>query len=114
MKIIVTGGRNYNDSEKMNEILNKYKDINKIITGGASGADNLAKLYAKEYNIDYEEYIAKWDEYGKSAGPIRNYQMCSSNTDAVVLVFPGGKGTNHCHRIANKLKMKVEVIDADS
>ena len=114
MKIIVTGGRNYTDFNKMKTVLDKFENIEKIITGGASGADNLAKIYAKENNITYEEYVAKWDEYGKAAGPIRNYQMCSSNTDATVIVFPGGNGTKHCEKIANKFGMDVEVIDADS
>jgi hypothetical protein len=42
-----------------------------------------------------EEYKAKWDKYGKSAGPIRNKKMLDEGKPDLVFAFPGGPGTNN-------------------
>lgn len=60
--------------EKLNQILSNYTGF-VIISGGARGADTLARVYAFERDIPFEEYPAKWDVYGKSAGYRRNAEM---------------------------------------
>ena len=47
MEVIVTGGRYYDNRAKVYEELDKLKPT-KIIQGGASGADFIAKSYAIE------------------------------------------------------------------
>lgn len=45
-----------------------------IVSGGANGADRLAKEYvtSRQHGITYKEFPANWDLYGKSAGFKRN------------------------------------------
>lgn len=109
-KILVCGGRNYKDQDKVNLILNKIHDdagITCIVQGGAKGADELAKNWAERHNIECKEYKADWDAYGRSAGPIRNREMFNKEKPDMVVAFPGGKGTAHMASIAEG---KVPVI----
>lgn len=126
MKVIVTGGRNYNNYKKLEEVLDKLNP-SLIIQGGATGADSLAKKYAVINDITCDEYKANWDKldypdarikttkYGKlydaQAGHRRNFNMLSSNKDATVVAFEGGYGTKDCVKTALDLGMKVIMIE---
>lgn len=105
-KVIVTGGRNYSDRNFIYQTLDHFKPT-EIINGGASGADRISTEYAKERNIPLKIYNADWDFYGRSAGPVRNELMLSENSDAIVLAFAGGKGTQDCVTRAIVKKMKI-------
>ncbi len=101
MKILVCGGRDFNDEEMVASILSRYVfkgDI--LIHGGSSGADRLAGDWAKKNDIEVEVYPADWHRYGKSAGPIRNGQMLSVGKPNLVVAFPGGRGTEDMIRQA--------------
>lgn len=109
-KVIITGGRDYNDVVMVEDVLNFIRpDI--VIHGDCSGADTIAKNWAKERFIKDIPY-PYLSEYGKAGGPIRNKQMCSENTDAIVIAFPGGKGTENCIKEAVKLNMIVMRVEA--
>lgn len=102
VKVIVTGGRDYSDYERLSAELSKFEpDL--IIQGGATGADALALRFANERGVKFETYPAQWGKYGKSAGPLRNEEMLKAHPDAVVLAFPGGRGTAHCKQAARYL-----------
>jgi hypothetical protein len=108
MKLIVSGGRNFEDYSYVQHILNelrKHFRIETIVTGHCSGADLLGERYADENLIPVEVYPAKWGEYGKSAGPRRNKEM-AENADAVVL-FPGGVGTENMYRQAKEHNLSI-------
>ena len=104
--VIVTGGRDYQDKETLERILN-ILNPELVIQGGASGADRLAFNWALGCNVDYGTFEANWDLHGKSAGPIRNREMLKANPNAIVVAFPGGKGTANCVSEAIKLGMIV-------
>lgn len=96
MRVIVCGGRNYNDVREVDAALDPLlarhgKDGLTIVTGGASGADSLAYMWACEHGVRFERFPADWRQ-GKKAGPIRNQQMLDAGADLVV-AFPGGSGT---------------------
>jgi len=114
MKLIICGGRNYTDINKLNEVLNKLHEqnqINKIVTGDAKGADSMAVNWAKKHDIEYEIYKADWNLNGKAAGPIRNQKMISENSDADYLIaFPGGNGTKNAISTAMRYNVKVITI----
>ena len=79
LKVIVAGGRDFNDYEllksKLDYILqNKLPDV-EIVSGAARGADSLGERYAKENNLGLHRKPADWDTYGKSAGYRRNAEM---------------------------------------
>lgn len=64
-----------------------------IISGMAPGADSLAVLFAKGYNLKLHEYPADWKRYKGGAGPIRNQQMIDQGKPDRAIGFPGGSGT---------------------
>ncbi len=107
--IIVTGGRNYDDWVMMQDVLSLF-DIGCLVQGGASGADQLALEYAKLNNIDYHTIEADWEKHGKAAGPIRNTEMLAKYPNAVVVAFPGGKGTADCVKQAVSRNMVVLMV----
>jgi hypothetical protein len=104
MRVLVCGGRDYNDYDTVQRVLydfcdehnlaeNEYKMPNglTIIHGGARGADSLADQWAVVNWVPFEKYKADWDTHGRAAGPIRNQQMLDTGIDYVI-AFPGGKG----------------------
>lgn len=97
MKILVTGGRDFKDEKYIYSVLDEYKGkITLLITGDATGVDAIAVKWAIKNNIKNVVYFADWISFGKSAGPIRNFQMLNLNPDIeVILAFPGGKGTKN-------------------
>lgn len=97
MKIAVVGSRTFSDYILLKSVLNlaaKYGFVTEIVSGGAQGADSLAKKYAQEHNVSYKEFPAQWDIYGKSAGFIRN-KLIVEYCDMVIAFWDGkSRGTN--------------------
>ena len=98
-RIVVAGCRdynNYNEAKKYIDFcISKIKENNTLvfISGGCKGADMLGERYAKENGYKIERYIAQWDKYGKSAGPIRNEKMAEIG-DYVICFWDGkSRGT---------------------
>ena len=110
MNIIIAGGRDFNDYEKMKAaVLTIYPNIanenHTIISGCAKGADSLGIRLAKELNIQCKLFPANWTAYGKSAGYKRNVEM-ADNADALVAFWDGkSKGTMHMINIAKERKL---------
>ena len=114
-KILVTGDRNWTDEDRIREELEKYIGIDAdvmVIQGGARGADSIASFLALELGFKVKTYNAKWKEYGKAAGVIRNRLMLKEHPDIdVVLAFHNdlehGKGTKDMVKISEKAGKKV-------
>lgn len=118
MRILVCGGRNYSDKEKLERTLDELHAetiITDVIHGAASGADNMAGVWARANRREDERYIrewrfpADWDGLGKAAGPIRNKQMIEAKPD-LVIAFPGGKGTANMVKLARETNIEVREI----
>lgn len=95
--ILVCGGRNYRDRQRIREVLDEYMpprpiDPPTIIHGGARGADKTAADVAMHEGFWVTAHPANWVRYGKAAGPIRNREMLDRVPD-LVIAFPGGTGT---------------------
>jgi hypothetical protein len=109
--VIITGGRDYSNKDKIYATLDHFKPT-MIIVGCAQGADYITIGYALEKEIPYKVYIADWNKYGKGAGPKRNREMLESNPHATVIAFKGGRGTANCVMTAKSLGLKVyEVVE---
>ncbi len=78
------------------------KDTFTIVSGGARGADTLAREYAEINGLKFIEFKARWDLYGKSAGFKRNKTMV--DVSDICLFFWDGvsKGTKHAFDYAYK------------
>lgn len=122
LKVIISGGRNFHYYQFLKEridyfLKNKLNDENIeviIIQGGADGTDSLAKRYAKEKKLKYEEYPADWKKYGKAAGPIRNKAM--SEVGDVLIAFWNGKskGTKNMIETAKKRGLPTRVVNTQN
>ena len=113
MKIIIAGGRNFRDYDKLREscdnILVNQKDV-EIVSGMAAGADTLGERYAQEKGYEVKKFPAQWDLYGKSAGYKRNQQM-AEYADGLIAFWDGkSRGTKHMIDIATNKGLKVRVI----
>lgn len=94
MRVLVCGGRNFNDMAIINHVLTViFNGITELIAGDASGADSIALEWARTNNVRSFMYPAEWHKYGVLAGPIRNRRMIVEGKPDWVIAFPGGKGT---------------------
>lgn len=98
MRVLVCGGRNFNDALTLGSWLggiHKDHGIDLLIEGGAAGADYMARKFAEWVGIPVRTYPADWDRHGRAAGPIRNKQMLDEGKPDLVVAFPGGNGTQN-------------------
>ncbi len=111
MTIAVVGSRDFDGYNYLSKSLEIYfPTIDKIISGGARGADSLAARYAKEHDIPLIEFLPDWDRYGKSAGFKRNQQIVDA-TNVVVAYWDGkSHGTKHSINIADALQKPVLIF----
>ena len=91
-----------------------------IISGGAKGADHLGEEWAKRNGVEVVRMPADWDQYGKSAGPIRNAEMLkyaqewslrnNGGPPGCIVVWDGeSRGSAHMASIAKKANFQVHV-----
>lgn len=105
MIVVVTGGRDYADYDRVCEELDAIADarsVTKLAHGGSRGADSLAGAWARSRGVEEVVFPAQWNTFGKSAGMIRNRDMLDGAMPDLVVAFPGGKGTEGCVREARK------------
>ena len=116
MKLAIVGSRNFNDQDYFNNIIDLFINENglpsMIISGGASGADTLAKNYAVSRNIPLIEHLPDWSK-GRCAGPERNTKIV--NDCDVMIAFPSkeSKGTFDSIRKCQKMNKKVLIYYID-
>lgn len=96
MKVIIAGGRNFNNYELLKSTINNLNlNITEVVCGEARGADSLGRRYAEENNISIKSFPAKWDLYGKSAGMIRNAEMGAYADYLIAFWDKKSKGTKN-------------------
>lgn len=113
MRVLVCGGRDFNDKDMLESLLDEIHRqcyITLLIDGGASGADGLARLWAKDNTIEVMTFGAEWEIYGKSAGPIINKKMPREGNPDMVVAFPGGVGTANMVRISEDAGVEVVLV----
>lgn len=87
LRLIIAGGRDFNDYEllereciafiaQLNGVMYipKREDI-ECISGGQRGADKLGEIFAITNGYKRAQFVADWDKFNRSAGPIRNTDM---------------------------------------
>lgn len=116
MKVAIVGSRNFRSFSVLKNRMDFYlKNQNPeeitIISGGANGADTLARLYAKEECYKMIEHLADWDKHGKSAGFIRNNLIVEA-ADVLVAFWDGtSKGTLSSIKLAEKKGIPVRIVE---
>lgn len=111
MRIMVTGGREFNNYAIAKTALEKYlSQTDTLVHGGCRGCDLLCAKVASQIGAKVEEHKADWNKYGRATGPSRNKEMLKSGID-LVIAFPGGKGTNNAIRTAQAFGIPIVRID---
>jgi hypothetical protein len=113
MRLLVCGGRNYADRERLFELLDelhKRYAFSLLVNGGARGADKLARVWAHERDIPVRVFTANWARNGSLAGPLRNQRMLVEGRPELVVAFPGGPGTRDMTRQATKFGVAVRRV----
>lgn len=116
-RVIVAGGRDFNDEEYLNksldELMEEFVDI-EIVSGHANGADKLAEEYAMRLELSLKIFPADWKKYGRAAGPIRNREMLSyiMEEKPIVAAFWDGqsKGTKNMIEQAKKEDVECRIF----
>ena len=115
-KIIVAGGRKFQDYEflerVMDVVVGEDTDI-EIVSGTARGADSMGELYAQNKGFKLTRFPAKWKEFGRSAGPIRNEEMAEYADELAAFWDGKSTGTKHMVRYAGKLGLEVRLFFYD-
>ncbi len=113
MRVLVCGGRDYTDLEKMWSVIRNYfyGPEDTLICGMARGADLLAYRLVAGTDCHIEEYPANWEKYGRGAGHIRNQQMLDEGKPDIVIAFPGGRGTANMIERAKKAGVEVIIVE---
>lgn len=111
MKVLICGSRSINDPELVSKAVSQSGiKLTHIISGGARGVDTLARQYAASNGIEFTEYVADWDKYGKRAGFVRNCVMVGT-AEAVIAIWDGvSPGTKHSIDYATSQGKQVFVL----
>lgn len=112
MRVLVCGGRNYDDQARVNAVLDKLHTeagIDLVIQGGARGADRHAATWCLLARVPGQTFEADWENQGTFAGPARNRRMLAEGRPDLVIAFPGGRGT--ADMVKKARKAGVEVIE---
>jgi hypothetical protein len=110
VRVIVCGGRKYEDDARVRAVLDAGIDgqpITEIAEGGAHGVDEHADEWAVIRGVPSKTYNAHWPKHGKAAGPIRNAEMLANFKPDAVIAFPGGTGTADMVRKARAAGVRV-------
>ena len=113
MKVAIVGSRNFSDYETLENAVNRLcgSGIACIISGGAKGADSLAKQYAQKFAIPIKVFKPDWKQYGRGAGVVRNRDIVS-HADVVIAFWDGvSKGTASSIKLAQEMNKMVHVVD---
>jgi len=132
-KIIIAGGRDFSDYNKLDLEVKKFILENKIqlpisiVSGTCDGADKLGEVFAKKYNFDIIEMSADWDNldhpicvkkyrkdgtpYNAAAGHIRNEEMAKIATHCICFWDKKSKGTKNMIENAEKYKLIRKIIN---
>lgn len=116
--MLIVGSRTFTDYDVLNGVCQILGNNNKlhVVSGGATGADSLAEVFAKNTNSKFTKIPADWNKYGKRAGYIRNREMhkfISQYEHRLCIAFWDGisKGTAHNFDLANEFDTPIFIYN---
>lgn len=116
-KLVVAGSRSFGDYARLQRDLDRLlaakiaagEEI-MIVTGACPrGADALAARFARSRGLELREFPARWDRWGKLAGPIRNRQLADYGSALVAYWDGRSPGTADMIRQAEETGLRVVV-----
>jgi YspA, cpYpsA-related SLOG family len=115
LRLGVVGWRGYKNYTRFSAVLNKKIDGRRIEihTGDATGADEMARLFAREHSLPLVVHEADWDTYRLAAGPLRNKKLVASIDELLAFQKSGTPGTKSVVNLARRRRVVVDVISID-
>ena len=123
MRVLVTGSRDWPYPQvvhaELDRLMADHTQGRLIIVHGdcRAGADAYADQWAKanaRYGVRVERHPAKWNEYGRAAGPIRNSYMVSLGAGlCLAFNYMGSKGTKDCINRASIAGIPIRALELD-
>lgn len=110
MKFAIIGSRSIKDPVILDYVLTWYRSkITLVISGGATGVDTMAAVWALKHGFHSKVILPDWKAYGKSAGPIRNKEIVEA-AEKIVAIWDGkSRGTmsavDHARKIARPVDL---------
>lgn len=116
--LAIVGSRDFTDyrifCRFVQQTLQKWEiSPEKVVSGGASGADTLARKWAAERGLPIVEHFPEWSTIGLSAGPVRNRKIVEDATHLIAFPSRSGTGTQHSISLAQKKGIPVEMLFID-
>lgn len=111
MNVIIAGSRRFTNYRLLCETLApNAASVTAVLTGGASGADQLGATWARTHQVPCHRFPAEWQRLGTAAGSYRNRQMAQAG-DILVAFWDGvSHGTAHLIQCMRQLGKPVVVI----
>lgn len=109
MKLLVAGSRSIKEYDLEGLVL---EGVTLIITGGASGIDEIAEEYADKKRISKLVLRPRYDLYGKAAPLKRNEEMVEICDMALVIWDGKSRGAKYTIECAKRMGKTVKVITA--
>jgi hypothetical protein len=116
-RVIVTGSRHWRDREKISKRLEKLPPETTIVVGydpekkKPKGVDEIVYEEGVRLGFTVEPHPARWEEFGKPAGFIRNKEMADVGGKLCIAFWDGlSTGTFDMMGQAVKRGIPVEVI----
>ena len=107
MKLLVAGSRRIKEYDLQGLV---PEGVTLIITGGASGIDEIAEQYADRRKISKLVLRPRYEIYGKGA-PLRRNEKMVDICDMVLVIWDGkSRGARYTIEYAEKMGKTVKVI----
>ena len=113
MKLAIVGSREFENYDLLcAEVakIQKTQKIDLIVSGGAKGADTLAKKFAALNNIPLMEFLPDYDRYGRGALLQRNTLIVENANMVLAFVTTSSKVTWDTIRKAQRMMKRVIIV----
>jgi len=116
--VLICGDRNWNNFKVIEDFILTLSKDTVIIEGDCRGADKISGYIARKHGLEVIPVPAKWNKYGKTAGPIRNQEMLDKYKPSLVVAFHNhietSKGTKDMIERAINAGIKFKLIKENS
>jgi len=112
MRVLIAGSRDVVDPLIIEKaVVESGFTVTSVICGMARGVDMLGYNWAKQHNVNIEEYPADWDGLGKAAGMIRNRKMVAVAEAAIIIWDGNSPGTENTIKLVKAKGIPFHLVE---